>query len=330
MRLQKIWERNMKKIKELLTEDVKNIAIIGHVRPDGDCVGSCMGLYNYMKDLYSFEVDIYLDDFAPSFSFMRYSCDVNKNTDETKKYDLLIAMDCSDKNRLGKGKEFFPTAKKTVCIDHHISNEGYCEINHIQANACACGEVLYELLECDKISKETAECLYTAIIHDSGVFQYSSVTQRTMEIAGILMGTGIDFSNIVAKTFYEKSYNRNQVLGRALLESIRLMDGKCIFSVISAANMDFYRVAPKDLDGIVENLRNTEGVEVAIFLYEINAQEYKVSLRSKDLVDVSKIAAYYGGGGHIKAAGCTMHGSVYDVINNLTAHIEHQLMAVHE
>ena len=148
---------------------------------------------------------------------------------------------------------------------------------------------------------------YTAIIHDSGVFQYSSVTQRTMEIAGILMGTGIDFSNIVAKTFYEKSYNRNQVLGRALLESIRLMDGKCIFSVISAANMDFYRVAPKDLDGIVENLRNTEGVEVAIFLYEINAQEYKVSLRSEDLVDVSKIAAYYGGGGHIKAAGCTMH-----------------------
>ena len=75
----------MKKIKELLTKDVKNIAIIGHVRPDGDCVGSCMGLYNYMKDLYSFEVDIYLDDFAPSFSFMRYSCDVNKNTDETKK-----------------------------------------------------------------------------------------------------------------------------------------------------------------------------------------------------------------------------------------------------
>lgn len=317
----------MRKIDEILTEDVKSIAIIGHIRPDGDCVGSCLGLYNYLKDNYSFDVDIYLDDFASSFSFMRYSTDVNKNTEETKKYDLLIAVDCSDKNRLGSGREFFESAKRTVCIDHHISNPGYCEKNHIRANACASGEVLYELLETDKISKETAECIYTAIVHDSGVFQYSSVTKRTMEIAGILMEKGIDFSAIVSKTYYEKSYNRNQILGRALLESIRLIDGRCIFSVISAANMEFYRVEPKDLDGIVENLRNTEGVEVAIFLYETNAQEYKVSLRSKDVVDVSKIAAYYGGGGHIKAAGCTMHGSVYDVINNLTAHIERQLIS---
>ncbi len=316
----------MKKIDEILTEDIRSIAIVGHMRPDGDCVGSCMGLYNYLKDNYSFDVDIYLDDFASSLLFMRYSEQINANTDKTKAYDLFIAVDCSDRQRLGTGSEFFETAGRTVCIDHHISNQGYCEINHLNADACAAGEVLYELLEEDKISKATAECLYTAIVHDSGVFQYSSVTPRTMEIAGKLMGKGIDFSNIVAKTFYEKSYNRNQVLGRALLESVRLMEGKCIFSVISAANMEFYRVKPKDLDGIVESLRNTEGVEVAIFLYETNAQEYKVSLRSKDAVDVSRVASYYGGGGHIKAAGCTMHGSVYDVINNLTKHIERQLM----
>ena len=320
----------MKKIDEILTENINSIAIVGHVRPDGDCVGSCMGLYNYLKDNYTLDVDVYLDDFAHSLSFMRYSDEINKNTDPSKQYDLVIAVDCSDRNRLGKGNEFFETAKKTACIDHHISNAGYSEVNHIRPNACASGEVLYELFDADKISKETAECLYTAIIHDSGVFQYSSVTQRTMEIDGTLMGKGIDFSNIVAKTFYEKSYHRNQILGRALLESIRLMNGKCIFSVISASNMEFYRVKPKDLDGIVENLRNTEGVEVAIFLYETGAQEYKVSLRSKDIVDVSKVAAYYGGGGHVKAAGCTMHGSVYDVINNLTSHIEQQMLAVGE
>ena len=238
----------MKKIDEILTENINSIAIVGHVRPDGDCVGSCMGLYNYLKDNYTLDVDVYLDDFAHSLSFMRYSDEINKNTDPSKQYDLVIAVDCSDRNRLGKGNEFFETAKKTACIDHHISNAGYSEVNHIRPNACASGEVLYELFDADKISKETAECLYTAIIHDSGVFQYSSVTQRTMEIAGTLMGKGIDFSNIVAKTFYEKSYHRNQILGRALLESIRLMNGKCIFSVISASNMEFYRVKPKDLD----------------------------------------------------------------------------------
>ena len=315
----------MKKIDEILTKNVKTIAIVGHTRPDGDCVGTCMGLYNYLADNYSLDVDIYLEDFLPSLRFMRYSQDINGNEDSGKKYDLLIALDCSEEGRMGKGKEYFSTALKTVCIDHHISNPGFAHINHIDSAACAAGQVLYELLDPKKVGKETAECLYTAIIHDSGVFQYSSVSPRTMEIAGQLMEKGIDFSSIVTKTFYEKSYHRNQILGRALLESIRVMHGKCIFSVISAANMEFYRVTPKDLDGIVEALRSTEGVEVAIFLYETASQEYKVSLRSKDMVDVSTIAAYYGGGGHIKAAGGTTRGSVHDVINNLTGRIGQQL-----
>ena len=146
-----------------------------------------------------------------------------------------------------------------------------------------------------------------------------------MEIAGKLMAKGVDFGNIIDDTFYRKTYIQNQILGRALLESITFFDGKCIFSAIRKDVIEFYGVDGKDMDGIIDQLRLTEGVEVAIFIYETGPQEFKVSLRSIKRVDVSRIAVYFGGGGHVRAAGCTMSGSIHDVINNLSRHIAAQL-----
>ena len=148
-----------------------------------------------------------------------------------------------------------------------------------------------------------------------------------MMVAGKLMEKGIDFSGIIDDSFYRKTNVQNQILGRALLESITFLDGRCIFSVIRAKDMEFYGVGSKDMDGIIDQLRITEGIECAVFMYETGNQEFKVSLRSNSIVDVSKIAAYFGGGGHVRAAGCTMSGSIYDVINNLSSHIEKQLKA---
>ena len=165
------------------------------------------------------------------------------------------------------------------------------------------------------------------IAHDTGVFQYSCTSSRTMEIAGKLIDKGFDFNELLDQTFFQKTYLQNQILGRALLESMLLMDGKCIISALRKKDLDFYGVIGEDLEGIVSQLRNTAGVEVAIFLYETAIQEFKVSLRSNGKVDVSRVASYFGGGGHVRAAGCTMQGSVYDVLNNLTLHIEKQLKA---
>ena len=137
---------------------------------------------------------------------------------------------------------------------------------------------------------------------------------------------GFDFSKLIDETFFEKTYVQNQVLGRALLESIRFMDGRCIFSSIDLKTMEFYKVVPKDLDGIVSQLRITKGVECAIFLYQTKTLEYKVSLRSNGKVDVAAIASYFGGGGHVRAAGCTMQGTVHDCVNNLSEQIEKQLI----
>ncbi len=170
-----------------------------------------------------------------------------------------------------------------------------------------------------------AECLYTGIVHDTGVFKYSCTSRKTMEIAGKLMEKGIDFGGIIDNSFYKKTYIQNQILGRALLESITFFEGRCIFSAIRRNEMEFYGVDSKDLDGIIDQLRLTEGVEVAIFIYQTGAQEFKVSMRSQKVVDVSRIAAYFGGGGHVRAAGCSMNGSIHDVINNLSDEIARQL-----
>ncbi len=220
---------------------------------------------------------------------------------------------------------YLETAKQSICIDHHITNQGYAQENFVNADASAACEVLYDFLDEEKISKEVAECIYTGILHDTNVFKNSNTTERTMQVAGAMMAKGINFSRIIDESFYRKTYVQNQIMGRAVLESVLFLDGKCIFSVVRKQDMDFYGVIASDLDGIVDQLRITEGVEVAIFLHEMENHVYKVSMRSNNIVNVSKIAAYFGGGGHVRAAGCTMSGSVHDVINNLSAHIEQQM-----
>lgn len=316
----------MENIKEILGEAEK-IAILGHVRPDGDCVGSCLGLKNYLASLAPERfVQVYLGDFADSFGFLKGAEEISHDTADGTVYDLCIALDVSDRERLGDFAPYFEQAQRTVCIDHHVTNQGFADISHIRPDASATSEVLCTLMDDELIDRAAAECLYMGIIHDTGVFKHSNTSGGTMRIAGMLMEKGIDFSGIIDKTFYEKTYRQNQILGRMLTESVLFMDGLCIFAAVRKKNMDFYQAKAKDLEGIIDQLRVTKGVECAIFLCETAPQEYKVSMRSNQAVDVSRVAAFFGGGGHVRAAGCTMAGSVHDVINNLSKHIEEQLI----
>ena len=276
------------------------------------------------------ELDIFLQKIPSSFSFIKDTDKIQDSCSKEKKYDLFIALDCGDTGRLGEAVKYLESAKKSICIDHHISNPGYADVNYIVPEASSTAELIYGLLDPEKITKEIAEALYMGIAHDTGIFQFSMTTSATMRIAGDLMEKGIDFSKIVDETYFQKTFLQNQILGRSLLESILLLDGKCIVSRIRRKEMQFYGVDYQDLEGIVSQLRNTKGVEVAIFMYESDLQEYKVSMRSKGSVDVSKIAAYFGGGGHVRAAGCTMQGSFHSVLNNLTYDIEKQLLRENE
>lgn len=307
-------------------EGVKTVAIAGHVNPDGDCIGSCLGLYLYLQENYpGIRADVYLEQPREVFSFLRGIDQVKCECDGSEAYDLVVLLDVSSVDRIGVAAPLLDRAVHTLCIDHHITNTGLAEENHILPDASSACEVLYGLLDADKISKECAEALYTGIVHDTGVFQYSNTSPYTMRIAAVLMEKGIAFSEIIDGSFYQKTYVQNQVMGRTLMESIMLLEGKCIVGIVRQREMEFYGIGSKDLDGIVSQLRNTQGVEVALFLYEVGQQEFKVSMRSNGTVDVSRIAAIFGGGGHVKAAGCTMQGDPFDVVNNITLYIEKEL-----
>lgn len=285
-----------------------------------------MGLYLYLKDEYpQISTDVYLEEVPEAYRMIKGTDEVKSQIADGDIYDLFICLDCGDAQRLGFSGPLFENAKETVCIDHHISNEAFADHNYIVPDASSTSELVYTLLDDEKISKAAAEALYMGIAHDTGVFQYSCTSPETMETAANLMRKGINGSEIIDKTYYEKTYIQNQILGRALLESMLIMDKKCIVSVIRQKSMKFFQAEPSDLEGIVSQLRQTKGVEVAIFLHEISPHKFKVSLRSKGKVDVSEIAKYYGGGGHVRAAGVTMEGSSHDVINNITARIAIQL-----
>lgn len=315
----------MKIIEEV--KGAKTIAISGHVRPDGDCVGSVMSLYLYLKkELPDARIDVYLEKPADIFDCIKEIGKIHTDFETDAVYDVFLALDCNAE-RLGAVLPLFERAGKRINIDHHISNTGCGDVNIIEPERSSTCELLYELFDSRKLDEEIAKALYIGIVHDCGVFQYSNTSPRTLEIAAELIKFGFDFPKLIDETFYEKTYMQSQIMGRALLESIRFMDGKCIVSMVDKKTMEFYQASPKDLDGIVNQLRIVKGVECAIFMYETGPLEYKVSLRSCGTVDVAAVAMQFGGGGHVRAAGCTMNGTYHDNINNLSKRIEEQLLS---
>ena len=316
MDLDKLWNR---------IENASRIGICGHVRPDGDCVGSCLGMYNYILSRFGKEADVYMEEVSPEFLFLNGSDKVILDFPDADKYDVFLALDSGDTGRLGDGVKYLKAAGYTYCFDHHPTNTGYANENMIVSEAAATAELLANVFDENYIDVNTANCLYLGIVHDTGVFKHSNVTRKTMETAGMLIEKGVIPGDIIDKTFYEKTYVQNQILGRCLMESILLMDGKVIASYISSDVQKLYGINNSDMGGIIDQLRVTKGVEVAILLKEANKREWKVSLRSNYVVDVSKISVQFAGGGPVRAAGCTMYGSAHDCINSLTKEIEKQL-----
>lgn len=302
-------------------EKAETIAIGGHVRPDGDCIGSCMGLFRYIKKNYpDKQVCVYVEEIPDAFDYL-------KEEDafyEKPSYDLFISLDCGDEERLGDAQKVMEKTPYVLNIDHHITNTKFGNENVVKEASSTC-EILYGLMEEEKLNAGIASALYTGIIHDTGVFQYSCTSEKTMEAAGVLMGMGIDFPKIVDQTFFTKTYEQNRIMGLALVKSKLHLDGKCISSIITAEEMREYNVLPKHLDGIVSQLRVTKDVEAAVFLYQTDEENYKVSTRSASYVDVAKIAAKYGGGGHVRAAGFSVAGDPEKRVNEIIEDIREQI-----
>lgn len=306
-------------------KEANTIGIGGHIRPDGDCVGSCLALYQYLKKcMPSAYIKVFLDKPTEIFSEIKGFQEIDSEREEDTVFDVFFCLDCTQ-DRLGSSEKYFQNAGKKINIDHHISNSGCGTVNYIKPMASSTSELIYDLIDSEKLDADMAKAIYIGIIHDTGVFQYSNTTPETLQKAGKLISFGFDFTRLIEETFYQKTYRQTQIMGRALIESMRFLEGRGIVCCMTRSMMDFYGAVPSDLDGIVNQLRNIKGVDCAILMYETDTLEFKVSMRSNEKVDVSKVAVHFGGGGHMRAAGCNMKGTFYDCINSLSLHIEKQL-----
>ena len=308
----------MMKLDDIFTKSIKTCAIVGHVSPDGDAVGSVTALYGYVRKNFPWiDVELYIERPKESLMFLPGLADAFFDTPEDSVRDLFVSCDVSSTDRFGVAGNLFPLAKKTFCVDHHISNPLFADINVVDAEASSCAEVLYTLMDPAGIDLDIATSLYTGIVHDTGVFQYSNTRGETLRIAADLLERGVPASRIIDESFNQRTMRQSRILGKVLQESVLYMDGKVIVGRVTLGDMSAFEVTKKDLDGIVSELRLVKGVLAAVFFYETEPSVFKVSLRSNGNLDVSRAAGTFGGGGHIKAAGCTIEGRLPDVRDQL-------------
>jgi phosphoesterase RecJ-like protein len=302
------------------------IGIAGHVRPDGDCIGSCMGMYLYLKKVYpEAAIDVFLETIPEIYDFIPDTGKIRTDfRTDVDRYDAFIILDTA-KDRTSGAEALFDNACVKINIDHHISNKGCGDFNYIFPKASSASELAYKLMDPEFVDRDIAMALYSGIISDTGVFKYSNTSPETMRIAADLIGYGFAFDELIDHVFYEKTFRQNQLLGRALLDAKLECDGHIIVSVTDLDTMKEYDAIPCDLEGIVSQLQLTTGVDCAVYLHQMSEEEFKVSLRSSGRVNVAEVAQIYGGGGHARAAGITMQGNADDLIAVLLSSIKKYL-----
>lgn len=289
-------------------QENENIYIVSHVQPDGDNIGSILALWMALKNIKERVFILKTDEIPSDFLFLPNINIINEYSHDDN-IDLLITLDTSDESRLGKNKDLLNQAKTVINIDHHISNNNFGHINIVDSNAAATGELVYKLINRLKvpIDKDIASCIYTAISSDTGSFMYDNTSVETHEIAAELIRTGIDKGNININLYQSRSIERTMLFIKAL-ETLKLyFENKVAIVKITRSMVEEANAKMEDTEGIVSFIREIASVEVATILKEFNEEEIKVSMRSKRYVDVSSLCANLGGGGHIRAAGCTVN-----------------------
>ena len=292
----------MRTIEECLSHAPKKIMLCGHRHPDGDCVGAVMGLYHYLSENSSCTVVPYLEDPIESLQFLTEGFPFRMDDGDGEQFDLAIALDASDLTRITAGLAAFQHAAEKIVIDHHGTNAGFGDRNHIVPEASSTCEVLTGLMQEEKIGKAAAAALFTGIVCDSGVFRYDSTTPETLRTAARLIGKGIPFSWIIEHTNVERKYDELKIASAIIHESVFLLEERFAYAVADQDIQEKYGIFARDLGNVVTDLNTIADTDAVLFVYW-NGERYKGSLRSKSDIDVAAIAAAFGGGGHIRAAG---------------------------
>jgi len=294
----------------------QRIAVLSHVRPDGDALGSQLALALSLQKLGK-DVRVWNEEgMLEKYSFVPRAELVTKPPAEPEDVDLAIALDTAIQNRLGSALTAIRATKLWINIDHHLSNPRYGDLVHIDDSAPATGQILFDLITTQNlpIDRDIAENLYVAISTDTGSFQYPKTTARTLEIAAELVRVGLDVG-VISRQLYENFPRRRIELLRELLRTMRFDgNGRVASFKLSLQTANELGVIPEDNEGLIDHLRAIRGVIVAVFFEELPDDKIRVSMRSKDeRVDVCAICLKFGGGGHTLAAGARIRGTLSEV-----------------
>lgn len=308
-----------------LINDHDEIMLLTHVSPDGDALGSTFALNSYLKDLGK-KTYVVHNDQVPSNLMIVVGDEIY--TEEA--FDglgvnptLVFSMDSGDEGRLGTRVKYLK-GRTSICIDHHITNVGFCDYNYLDPKASSTGELLYELLFTDDmpISKEVASAIYVAILMDTGGFRYSNTSSRTMEVVAKLFAAGINYVDLNIEVYQNVPVNKFKMTN-LILSTLELShDNRVGFVYITEDMLKESNLELDDTDGVIENVRDIDSVEVALFIKEVSPNVYKGSARSKRFYDVSSYCMQFGGGGHVHAAGFTIEGSFEEIKERMLNAIE--------
>jgi phosphoesterase RecJ-like protein len=295
-----------------LIEQKQKFMITSHIRPDGDGLGSGLALYWMLRSLGKEAAVILRDRVPPAYLVLPGSDLVRVEPDVTESFDAAFVIECSDVDRPG-----LPGLKDqlVVNIDHHSTTEPFGDINWIDSTAAAVGEMIYNLSKAlgVEVTKEIAECIYTALLTDTGSFHFSNTTERTLKIASELVRRGVEPARISQALFYSYPFSKVRLLGLVLSTIERDETGRIAWVTMDREVMYEADASEEDSDGIVNHALSIGEVEAVAFFKELAPGIYRVSLRSKGKNNVAKVAETFGGGGHRNAAGCRVEGDFEEV-----------------
>lgn len=294
----------------------EKIVIITHENPDGDAIGSSLAMKLALNQLGK-NADVIIPEFPKTFEFLPGINEVKKESN-IEKYDLAIALDCASIKLLNGFTKYFDNATVKVAIDHHSSNTMFADYNYVDQDAPACAQLLLVVFSYFNINvtKDIGTCILAGIITDTGGLRYEGVTADTFRFVAELCEKGIKVTQVYSQVYASKTRAKFELHRIALNRLEFLEDGKIAFTYVTKADEEQVEAKNGDYDGIVENGRDVEGVEVSVFLRETD-KGIKVSLRSKNYVNASEVAMMFGGGGHLRAAGCNIQGTIDQAKNQI-------------
>lgn len=322
----------LKEISDLILRS-KKIGITCHESPDGDAAGSTLALLNALKTKNKDAYIISKDKLSDNLRFLKSSNEFTGELISPKEdTDLVVVLDCGNYDRISADLNNFK--KNIINLDHHISNEEYGNLNYIDIKAAATTEVVFELLEEMKIDftkedddiKDISTCIYTGLVTDTSAFRHSNVTSRTHDIASKLKAIGVDNTYIYQSLFDNKSFEKIRLIGKALNDMELLLNGKVALIKVPLSYGEELGIEIGDTSDLISFGLQIKGVEVAILVKEAE-DKTKISLRSKNKIDVRIIAERLGGGGHIKASGLALRGmKLDDAKNKILEEVEKELI----